>query len=160
MYNLILCNPNASDTCISDEILQAMSNTDEAYFQINLNFQEVDLETGQIYDLVSNYYLGLTPTSNALLSPYIQLRITKATVTIDDGFIFSNFRSFDIVKNVEMLVSYNTYGTYRPNMIVSLNHFYHDIKIRYVKITEVFASLSSIVSSTILIGIIFSVINE
>jgi hypothetical protein len=63
--------------------------------------QDVDLQTGEILDIPTDYYYSV----DAQKSIDIQMKVVKAVLQIDDGFIFPNIRVIEIVKEIRLLVS-------------------------------------------------------
>jgi hypothetical protein len=63
--------------------------------------QDVNLQTGEILDIPTDYYYLIDPKE----SIDIQIKVVKAVLQIDDGFIFPNIRVIEIVKEIKLFVS-------------------------------------------------------
>ena len=63
----------------------------------------MNIQTGEIFDYERSYYFWVSDDFSNFLD--IQLKITKARVTIDDGFIFSNIVTRDIISEISIITS-------------------------------------------------------
>jgi hypothetical protein len=60
-----------------------------AYWQLTTIIEDIDLETGEIYGIPADYSFNFDPQFKKGFQ--IQLKITKAEIRIDDGFLFPNY---------------------------------------------------------------------